>query len=164
MDPSAHTSSIQGWVIRPGVRTRHGCGGPVLAALHLALCLDADDGHGCAGARASRDAPAPQVGRESLAGTGGVRSTAALACARVAAACGWSPRARPRPVGRAYVAMAAVAARARVSAWGTPMLSLCFGKPQRTGGSRTMHHEHVDWSVVVMALAVMSIIIFLFLH
>jgi hypothetical protein len=60
--------------------------------------------------------------------------------------------------------MAAVAARERVSAWGTPRLSLSFGKPQRMGGSSTMHNEHIDWSAVVMALAVMSIIIFLFLH
>jgi len=60
----ASTSSVQGSVIRPGVRTRHGCGSPVLAAPHLVLCLDADDGHGCVGARASRGAGAPLACRE----------------------------------------------------------------------------------------------------
>jgi hypothetical protein len=55
----ASTSSVQGGVIRPGARTRHGCGSPVLAAPHLVLCLDADDGHGCVDARASRGAGAP---------------------------------------------------------------------------------------------------------
>jgi hypothetical protein len=47
---------------------------------------------------------------------------------------------------------------------GTPKLSLSLGEPQRTGGSRTMHNTHIDWSAVVTALAVMSIITFLFLH
>jgi hypothetical protein len=60
----ASTSSVQGGVIRPGARTRHGCGSPVLAAPHLVLCLDADDGHGCVGARASRGAGAPLACRE----------------------------------------------------------------------------------------------------
>src|SRR5262245_48783500 len=60
----ASTSSVQGGVIRPGVRTRHGCGSPVLAAPHLVLCRDADDGHGCVGARASRGADAPLACRE----------------------------------------------------------------------------------------------------
>jgi hypothetical protein len=60
----ASTSSVQGSVIRHGVRTRHGCGSPVLAAPHLVLCLDADDGHGCVGARASRGAGAPLACRE----------------------------------------------------------------------------------------------------
>src|SRR5262249_47786999 len=35
----AFTSSVQGGVIRPEVRTRHGCGSPVLAAPHLVRCL-----------------------------------------------------------------------------------------------------------------------------
>ena len=60
----ASTSSVQGGVIRPGVRTRHGCGSPVLAAPHLVLCLDADGGHGCADARVSRGAGAPLACRE----------------------------------------------------------------------------------------------------
>jgi hypothetical protein len=60
----ASTSSVQGGVIRPGVRTRHGCGSPALAAPHLVLCLDADGGHGCVGARASRGAGAPLACRE----------------------------------------------------------------------------------------------------
>ena len=47
---------------------------------------------------------------------------------------------------------------------GTPRLSDSVGTPQRTGGSRTMHHEHLDWSVVVTALAVLGILTFLFLH
>ena len=60
----ASTSSVQGGVIRPGARTRYGCGSPVLAAPHLVLCLDADDGHGCVGARASRGAGAFLACRE----------------------------------------------------------------------------------------------------
>jgi len=47
---------------------------------------------------------------------------------------------------------------------GTPRLRDSVGEPQRTGGSRTMHHEHVDWSAVVTAVAVLGIITFLFLH
>src|SRR5262249_37842507 len=60
----ASTSSVQGGVIRPGVRTRHGCGRPALAALRLVRCLDADGGHGCADARVSRGAGAPLACRE----------------------------------------------------------------------------------------------------
>ena len=60
----ASTSSVEGGVIRPGVRTRHGCGSPALAAPHLVLCLDADGGHGCADARVSRGAGAPLACRE----------------------------------------------------------------------------------------------------
>jgi hypothetical protein len=64
MDTHAPASSLQVGVIRPGARTRHGRGGPALAAQRLVLCLDADDGHGCAGARASRSAGAPLEVRE----------------------------------------------------------------------------------------------------
>jgi hypothetical protein len=44
------------------------------------------------------------------------------------------------------------------------MLSLGFGEPQRTGGSRPMHNTHIDWNTVVTALAMLGIITFLFLH
>lgn len=64
LDTHASTSSVQGGVIRPGVRTRHGCGSPALAALHLVRCLDADGGHGCADARVSRGAGAPLACKE----------------------------------------------------------------------------------------------------
>src|SRR5215510_12224205 len=64
LDTHASTSSVQGGVIRPGARTRHGCSSPVLAAPHLALYLDADDGHGCVGARASRGVGAPLACRD----------------------------------------------------------------------------------------------------
>ena len=33
-------------VLRPGARSRHGCGGPALSAEHLGISLDADHSHG----------------------------------------------------------------------------------------------------------------------
>jgi len=47
---------------------------------------------------------------------------------------------------------------------GTPRRRDSVGAPPRTGGSGTMHKDHVDWSVVVTALAVLGILTFLFLH
>ena len=47
---------------------------------------------------------------------------------------------------------------------GSPRLSPSRGEPQKTRGSSTMHNTPMDWSAVVTALAVLSIIIFLFLH
>ena len=47
---------------------------------------------------------------------------------------------------------------------GTPRLRDSGGVPQRTGGSSTMPYEHMDWSAVVTALAVLGVITFLFLH
>jgi len=90
MDTQAHTSSLQGGVIRPGVRIRHGCGSPALAAPHLVLYLDADDGHGYAGSRTSLGmVTVPQGG-------GGTRPIAGNAAGR------WADR-RLLSCGRAIV-------------------------------------------------------------
>jgi len=53
LDTHDHTSSIQVCVLRPGARTRHGCGSPALAVQHLVLCLGADHGYRCSVERSS---------------------------------------------------------------------------------------------------------------
>jgi hypothetical protein len=69
----ASTSSVQGGVIRPGARTRHGCGGAALAAQRLVLCLGADRGPRCAVERSSPGlAIVPQCGGETRSVSGSV--------------------------------------------------------------------------------------------
>jgi hypothetical protein len=53
--------------------------------------------------------------------------------------------------------------RARLSL-GTLRLRDSVGAPQRTGGSRTMPYEHMDWGAIITALAVLGILTFLYLH